>query len=102
MPSSMDAPSVSALQAAAPQRGIDRTQARCRVASGTLPERQLNLALASGMTIMRFHSAFSLMSLLLLAVLIGLGPVISGRAQEATPEATPTALAWSACAVGGG
>ena len=51
---------------------------------------------------MRPHSAFSLMSLLLLAVLIGLGPVIAGRAQEATPAATPTALAWSACAVAGG
>jgi len=38
------------------------------------------------------------MSLLLLAVLIGLGPVIGGRAEEATPEATPAALAWSACA----
>ena len=47
---------------------------------------------------MRSHSAFSLMSLLLLAVLIGLGPVIGGRAEEATPEATPAALAWSACA----
>jgi len=47
---------------------------------------------------MRAHSAFSLMSLLLLAVLIGLGPVIGGRAEEATPEATPAALAWSACA----
>jgi pimeloyl-ACP methyl ester carboxylesterase len=43
-----------------------------------------------------------MMSLLLLALLLGLGPVIAGRAQEATPEATPTALAWSACAVGGG
>ena len=30
------------------------------------------------------------------------GPVSAGRAQEATPEATPPALAWSACAVGGG
>ena len=47
---------------------------------------------------MRPHSAFSLMFLLLLAMLLGLGPVIAGRAQEATPEATPTALAWSACA----
>ena len=47
---------------------------------------------------MRPHSAFSLMSLLLLAMLLGLGPVIAGRAEEATPEATPAALAWSACA----
>jgi hypothetical protein len=51
---------------------------------------------------MRPHSAFSMMSLLLLAMLVGLGPVIAGRAQEATPAATPAALAWSACAVGGG
>jgi pimeloyl-ACP methyl ester carboxylesterase len=34
----------------------------------------------------------------MLAMLLGLGPVIAGRAQEATPEATPTALTWSACA----
>src|SRR5215212_2619895 len=44
---------------------------------------------------MRPRSGFSLM--LLLAMLIGLGPLNIGRAQEATPEATPTALAWSAC-----
>jgi pimeloyl-ACP methyl ester carboxylesterase len=49
---------------------------------------------------MRLHSAISL--ILLLAMLVGFGPVNAGRAQEATPEATPTALAWSACAVGGG
>jgi pimeloyl-ACP methyl ester carboxylesterase len=47
---------------------------------------------------MRPHSVLSLMPLLLLAILLGLGPVIAGRAQEATPEATSTALAWSACA----
>jgi pimeloyl-ACP methyl ester carboxylesterase len=51
---------------------------------------------------MRPHSAFSIMSLLLVAMLLGLGPLFTGRAQEATSEATPTALAWSACAVGGG
>ncbi len=51
---------------------------------------------------MRLHAALSLMFLLFLAMLIGLGPVIPGSAQEATPEATPTTLAWSACAVGGG
>lgn len=51
---------------------------------------------------MRPHSVFSLMPLFLLAMLVALGPVIAGRAQEATPEATPTALAWSACVVGGG
>lgn len=51
---------------------------------------------------MRSHLAVSRLSLFLLAMLIGLGPVIAGRAQEANPEATPTALAWSACAVGGG
>jgi pimeloyl-ACP methyl ester carboxylesterase len=50
------------------------------------------------MTIMRPHSAVSLMSLLLLTVLLGFNPVVAGRAQEATPDATPTALAWSACA----
>src|SRR5215212_1923650 len=98
MRSSMDAPSLSALHAATPWRGLDRTRARCRVACGTLPERQPNLASASGWTIMRAHSAFSLMSLLLLATLLGLGPVIAGRAEEATPEATLAALAWSACA----
>ena len=37
---------------------------------------------------MRPHSVFSLMPMLLLAILLGLGPVIAGRAQEATPEAT--------------
>jgi pimeloyl-ACP methyl ester carboxylesterase len=46
---------------------------------------------------MRPHYAFSITSLLLLALLLGFGPVIAGRAEEATPEATPTALAWSAC-----
>jgi pimeloyl-ACP methyl ester carboxylesterase len=51
---------------------------------------------------MRPHSAFSIMSLLLLAMLLGLGPVIAGRAQDVTPEATPMALAWSACAIAGG
>ena len=51
---------------------------------------------------MRLHAALSLMFLLFLAMLIGLGPVIPGSAQDATPEATPTTLAWSACAVGGG
>ena len=40
-------------------------------------------------------------SLLLLAILLGLAPVI-GHAQVATPEATPAPLAWSACQVGGG
>ncbi len=42
------------------------------------------------------------MSMLLLAMLLGLGPVIAGRAQEATPAATPTALSWSACESGEG
>jgi pimeloyl-ACP methyl ester carboxylesterase len=51
---------------------------------------------------MRLQAALSLVSLLVLAMLIALCPVFAGRAQEATPEATPTALAWSACAVGGG
>jgi pimeloyl-ACP methyl ester carboxylesterase len=51
---------------------------------------------------MRPHSVLSLMPLFLLAMLVGLGPVIAGRAQEATPEASSTALAWSACAFGGG
>ena len=51
---------------------------------------------------MRPHSAFSLISVLFLAMLLGLGPLIAGRAQEATPEATPTALAWSACTDAGG
>ena len=51
---------------------------------------------------MRPHSAFSLISLLFLAMLLGLGPLIAGRAQEATREATPTALAWSACTDAGG
>ena len=37
---------------------------------------------------------------LVLAMLLGLGSVGVGVAQEATPAATPTALAWSACAVG--
>src|SRR5687767_10427965 len=46
---------------------------------------------------MRLHAAFSLMSGLVLAVVIGLSPVIAGRAQEATPRATPTALAWAPC-----
>src|SRR5215213_1611977 len=46
---------------------------------------------------MRPHSVFSLMLASLLAILLGLPPVIAGRAQEATPEATPTSLAWSAC-----
>src|SRR5918995_1495707 len=102
MPSSMDAPSVSAVQAAAQWHGLDRTRAGCRVAGGTRSERQPNLTSASGRTIMRPHSAFSIMSLLLLAMLLGLGPVIAGRAQDATPEATPMALAWSACAIAGG
>src|SRR3954471_13615754 len=78
--------------------GLDRTRVRCRVADGIRPEHQLNLASVSGRTIMRPHSVSSLMPLLLLAILLGLGPVIAGRAQEATPEATSTALAWSACA----
>ena len=47
---------------------------------------------------MRPRSAFSIMSLILLTMLLGLGPVIAGRAQEATPGAMPTALTWSACA----
>jgi pimeloyl-ACP methyl ester carboxylesterase len=34
----------------------------------------------------------------LLAVLLGLGSVAGALAQEATPEATPTALTWTACA----
>jgi pimeloyl-ACP methyl ester carboxylesterase len=46
---------------------------------------------------MRPNSAYSLMPLLLLAMLIGFGPVIAGRAREATPEAAPTTLAWSDC-----
>src|SRR5215211_1601788 len=50
---------------------------------------------------MRPYSTFSLMPLLLLATLLGLGPVMAGRAQEATPIATPTALAWTTCAEGG-
>src|SRR5829696_5919696 len=98
MRSSMDAPLLSALHAATPWRGLDRTRARCRVAGGTRPERQPNLASASGWTTMRSHTAFSLTSLLLLAVLIDLGPVMAGRAEEATPEATPASLTWSACA----
>src|SRR3954465_4870674 len=89
---------VSALRAAAQWHGLDKTRVRSRVADGTRPERQLNSASVSGRTIMRPHSVFSLMPLLLLTILLGLGPVIAGRAQEATPEATPTALAWSACA----
>jgi pimeloyl-ACP methyl ester carboxylesterase len=51
---------------------------------------------------LRLRSAFSRMTVLLLAILLGLGPLITGRAQEATPEAAPTALAWSACANAGG
>src|SRR5215211_2147772 len=50
---------------------------------------------------MRPYSTFSLMPLLLLATLLGLGPVMAGRAQQATPAATPAALAWTACADGG-
>jgi hypothetical protein len=36
--------------------------------------------------------------LVVLAILLGLGSGSGMLAQEATPEATPTALAWSACA----
>ena len=46
---------------------------------------------------MRPYSALSLVSLLVLAMLLGLGPHNIGRAQEASPEAPPTALAWSPC-----
>jgi pimeloyl-ACP methyl ester carboxylesterase len=94
-------PLVSALLAVH-WRGLDRTRARCRVAGGTRPERQSNIASATGKTIMRSHSAVSFMSLFLLAMLLGFGPVITGRAREGTPEATPTALAWSTCADGSG
>ena len=51
---------------------------------------------------MRSYVAVSRLSVFLLAMLIGLGPVIAGRAQEANTRATPTALVWSDCAVGGG
>jgi pimeloyl-ACP methyl ester carboxylesterase len=94
-------PLVSALLAVHWRR-LDRTRARCRVAGGTRPERQSNFASVTGKTIMRSHSAVSFMSLFLLAMLLGFGPVITGRAREGTPEATPTALAWSTCADGSG
>ena len=51
---------------------------------------------------MRPNSAFSLMAILLMAMLLGLGPVTAGRAQEATPAVTPTTRAWSACEGGNG
>src|SRR5215213_8865023 len=95
-------PLVSTLRAAVHWRGLDRTRARCRVAGGTRPERQSNFASVTGKTIMRSHSAVSFMSLFLLAMLLGFGPVITGRARAGTPEATPTALAWSTCADGSG
>jgi pimeloyl-ACP methyl ester carboxylesterase len=48
---------------------------------------------------MRHHSTRALVLVLLLAMFIG--PAAAGRAQEATPAATPAALAWTACAEGG-
>src|SRR5215203_1001080 len=51
---------------------------------------------------MRPNAAYSLMPMLLLAMILGLGPVVTGLAKEAIPAATPTALTWSDCESGEG
>ena len=87
---------MSALQAAQ-SSGLDRTRAGCRVADGTRPERQLNLAPAFGSrTTMRPHLVFSLIS-------PSCWPyssvsVRSSPAAPRRPPLTPTTLAWSPCA----
>ncbi len=46
---------------------------------------------------MRLLTTRSFNVLLVLGLLLSLGPVAVSRAQEATPAATPTAVAWEPC-----
>src|SRR4051794_35325544 len=81
--------------------GLDRDRGRCRVAGTERPTRRPACTSAPGGTTMRHQRSASPTLVLVFATLLGLDSVGVGRAQQATPAATPAALAWTACADGG-